>query len=470
MWSQTNHRCRQAFVLITIIMVMNDITAATNNTSTANTTTIANTNNRTSSRATTKVIRYPTPTHTNKCIFLRLMCQLYIPSPGPPSNHQHNNSLQSLADNFTTLHPYMLTTRSSYLTNLTMNYTTMPPSSPRFHLPQHISRLNPFHPRVPSHHRACEIYHEFCKSLKDDYNLHVAVAVFGTLSFLLNSFVIYRIISQNIRIVHQSKIYFLSMAVADLYYGFVSFIDMLLMTEVIKHTGSAKQQSQIHDWKFTSQTVSFNASLFHILVITFDRFMATTYPLFHKVHMTRKKVFAMVCCTWMLALLLGLLPLHSSISYNFTAWFSVAAGTSCCLIIVYTYVHISIIAKRRRKILQSQRCDNRSGSKSINTTFLSVSITVSFIACNSYGIIHGFFYLLGDLEPTNRIIRTDQLNLNINAVINPILYTIVEVVHNRFVVGKKAPNTANGQISNQIEHRRNLGKSAESVATLASVV
>ena len=279
------------------------------------------------------------------------------------------------------------------------------------------------------------------------------------------------------------------MAVADLYYGFVSFIDMLLVLEVIVQTMSIEKQEQIHDWKITGITLSFNSSLFHILLITLDRFVATTFPLFHKVHVRKNKIIATVCCIWVLAIFLGLLPLNSDISPKFPTWSTAIMGSIGCLILVYTYTHISIVAmKRRNKLKSLQRTTSPSNekagsSKSINTTFLSVSITVLFIACNSYGIVHAVMYALDLLTVTNRIFRTSQLLLCINSAVNPILYTIVEVVHKRFVVGKqppvqnpkqpqrqKQPEITNGQMSGQSEQNGNLGKSVESVATLASVI
>ena len=203
MLSVKYHRCIHIHTFITLIMVMksrytNPATIATpTNRATINTTTRAYTTNKTISITPRKIIP---PTNRNKCNFVRLVCQLNVPPPGLSSNHQHDNmSFQSLADNFTTLLPYILTTPSPNFTILTMNYTKIPRPLPLFPLPPHISRLNPFHPFVPPPPLACEAYNYHCQPLVHDFNLHVAVAVFGALSFLLNSFVIYRIISQNIR-------------------------------------------------------------------------------------------------------------------------------------------------------------------------------------------------------------------------------------------------------------------------------
>ena len=273
-----------------------------------------------------------------------------------------------------------------------------------------------------------------------DANINIAVAVFGVLTCLLNSFVIGRILSQNLKKVHQSKVFFFNMALADVYYGLSSVFYVLGAFELIDFEGVEKEH--IVRWLAVSLSFSSFTSLSHVLLITADRFMATTFPLIHKVYVTRRKIILAVAFMWILSLVLALIPLYSTTTTDISIWITAIVGACGYVILSLTYFHIAIVGMKRRKSLKQNRSANTgsskgSGSRSINTTFLSVSITSSYIACTSYGIVHAILFLLDEVVMNKRMMMTNELLLNVNACMNPILYTIVEVVHKRYSLAEK---------------------------------
>ena len=124
----------------------------------------------------------------------------------------------------------------------------------------------------------------------------------------------------------------------------------------------------------------------------------------------------------------------------FSTWFVSTLGTVGSFLLIVTYVHISRLAVQRKKTLRKQggnRVDKGS-SKSINTLFLSVSLTVAFVVCNLFQSIYSYMYLLSkNFVHVQEVGYIEYLLLNINCAVNPMLYTIVEFIHARRIYKSK---------------------------------
>ena len=274
----------------------------TNTTNTTNFTLNTNYANFTTTRRS-----WPQP---SPCQMVEMICSFLNPphrGQSPPIYPTTNFS-----EEFVPTTPYWMTTAVSTTKNtdskinITTN-TTSPPPRPR--------------PRLPfTPEKACILYKAYCVQRIHADRLNATLGGLGLMAFFLNMFVIIRILMDNLSRAHHSKIYFFSMAFADLYFGFCSVLHTLRYFEIL--VPKEKSIDKIFgDWWSTSVTLTFYSSLFHVVAITVDRFMATTYPLIHKVHVNRPKVVFLVVIVWLLALILALIPLREP-SSTFPSWFS----------------------------------------------------------------------------------------------------------------------------------------------------
>ena len=236
------------------------------------------------------------PRVVSRCELMHLIC--HFPKPSFQSSHSNLSASSTIQSRFTgnvfttavPLRNHLFTSNHSYnLSNI--KPPILPSSSPQMILSDQ------------DRHAACTYFSMICQPPTDvDANINIAVAVFGVLTCLLNSFVIGRILSQNIKKVHQSKVFFFNMALADVYYGLSSVFYVLGAFELIDFEGVEKEH--IVQWLTVSISFSSFTSLSHVLLITVDRFMATTFPLIHKIYVTRRKIILAVAFMSFLSLVL----------------------------------------------------------------------------------------------------------------------------------------------------------------------
>lgn len=263
-------------------------------------------------------------------------------------------------------------------------------------------------------------------------HLIMSMGCFGLAAFLLNSFVICRLLYQCMKgKIHRSKLLFFSLAFADMYFGVFCVVYMLKRLKLIKIENTTKHRQIEKVWRDTSIILSLNSSLIHVIMITVDRYLATAFPLFHKVHVTRCKIRITIFVAWSLAFFLALLPLWLKSSV-FSEWFYVIVGICGTVLLIVTYTHISIVAVKRRRQLKKQHAHKNKNNikksvKSINTTFLSISITMTYVVCMIYALV----YHITALKKEKRSIFIKITLFSINAAVNPVLYTIFEYLYSK---------------------------------------
>ena len=271
--------------------------------------------------------------------------------------------------------------------------------------------------------------------LKD---VSVLICVFGALAFVLNLFVIYQILRKGICKVHPAKLYFLSLAIADLLFGFVCLVSSLFILEIIKiQTGQTSFPDVIIIF-FVISALTFLSSLFHILLITLDRFIATTFPIHHKIHFTRKKVIVSIVISWIISSCV--ISTEHWQNYPIMDWFIAIVEATGFLMILITYIHIAKVATRRRNALKKRKREEigtQRNDKGINTTYLSIVITSSFMFC----ILTNCTCIIASLLEYNELPYwleyASMMLLVVNAAINPVIYSLVEYFNGRRSGGSK---------------------------------
>lgn len=260
--------------------------------------------------------------------------------------------------------------------------------------------------------------------------LHWTFGILGILGFAFNIFVIIRLLLQDIRRVHLSKLYIFSLAVSDLLFGGTCFLYILFVEGVVE----IKDVRPLSIWFVLMGGLSFTCSLLTIILITADRFLATTYPFIHKVKVTRTKVLVSILIVWIVSMFVTSTQywIHKMV----LDWVVVLAGISASFGLTVTYIHIARVARRRNKnknnnndVTKNSTSDNTKGIsvKSLNTTYLGFFITMTFIGCNLPFSITTIIYMEERWHAT--VAHVIFILLSINTVMDPLIYTAVEIVN-----------------------------------------
>ena len=167
---------------------------------------------------------------------------------------------------------------------------------------------------------------------------NITLCVTGVISILLNGFVICRILYKNIKTLHHSKLYYFSLAIADLIFGLSCFIRSLWFLSVI-----TVDYEVFGSWWMIAVPTSVICSLFHVIVITIDRFIALKFPLIHQRKITRVKVIISIIVLWVISFAV-IAPIFWG--YHHVILVAVAiggVGGSCILSIIYIYIAVIAI-------------------------------------------------------------------------------------------------------------------------------
>ena len=248
--------------------------------------------------------------------------------------------------------------------------------------------------------------------------MYLLPIVLGGVAVFLNIFVAYRILTRNRRVVQRQKLFFLSLAIADGLFG-LHFCSHLL-SEIEEH------MKIIEVFERTTFGLSFISGVLHIMALTTDRFLATRYPLKHKVKMTRQKIIMIIITIWVVSALLT--TMQFMVAAEILEWSLLTPVLVASFMCVITYTHIARLAIKRKRNLKFQ-CRGNSRSPSLKTTFLSFSITVVFVICNApFPIVKITMQYDGE-SIAGCIVHSLMV---LNAITDPIVYTIVDLVYQKY--------------------------------------
>ena len=283
--------------------------------------------------------------------------------------------------------------------------------------------------------------HLFCKNLiwskeqNKTKNFHKSSCVIGALSIIgsvLNILVLARMISQDPRRSHFSKLYYLSLAVADFIVATCSIGYVFVFTNVVDmDRGSAFWYLSIGiAW------VSITASLLHIVFITTDRFVATMFPLFHHNHrdIMRRKIAVEIMCIWIGSIIL---VLSMYWEHRIAFWCGAVCIPAASVGIVVTYTHIIIVSIKKQITRRTGQPVNRLSIEpvhaedirnSMNTVLLGFFVTLTYMVCNIPVSVAVYKYVRDKTCPEvwDKVII--HAFLTANTVLDPLLYALFDVV------------------------------------------
>ena len=258
----------------------------------------------------------------------------------------------------------------------------------------------------------------------------IATSGLAGVGVLLNVFVIIRIMGQGLRRSHFSKLFYLSLAVTDLVMAGCSL--GYAVKSVLKFRSIFIVQKGTMIWYGATGIawLAITSNLFHVVAITADRFVATTFPFTYRTLLTRTRVSIGIGCIWMIsAVLVGSVALHHRIAF----WFGGIGIPVGSFGIIATYACIVFVTIKRKR-LQLTRTNQNQGPilpddviNSINTIFLGLSITMTYVVCNIPLCVVFMNYLVHDRYP-NEWISALHCLITANAVLDPLWYTLFDLI------------------------------------------
>ena len=186
------------------------------------------------------------------------------------------------------------------------------------------------------------------------------------------------------------------------------------------------------------------ASTYNLTAMTVERYLAIVWPVWHKLHMNRKRVVASVAGAWTLALIFNIakkLPtsrVHRGqcLLYQWpSSGVRQAMGTVTVvltyfvplLVIFVTYTHM--IWKLRIRVGQDDNGISRAWKNIIRTM---VMITAAFVLCHTINQVFFLLFTLGyDVTLQSELYHSSVLLVFINCTINPFIYLVTYQAYQR---------------------------------------
>ena len=243
--------------------------------------------------------------------------------------------------------------------------------------------------------------------------------LFSIAAFVMNTVEIILLLRKKRRRSNYQNIV-LSLAFADLLVVLFYSISFVYKTFLAKEDQTVQMET-FSMISYESLWFSVTSSLFHVVVISFDRFLSVRSPSQHRLWLTRRKSSIILTITWVLSLLFISPAFFINISkrrilHTITAVLVIASGTIISAIYVYIVrktvskqcvMAVIRVAGGKREVVSA--CS----PKEKKIMFMSFSIVVSFLVCNfPFAIV---FIAAGAKSYTNLLLIS-------NSCINPIIY------------------------------------------------
>ncbi|NXO82211.1 LPAR1 protein, partial [Sitta europaea] len=239
------------------------------------------------------------------------------------------------------------------------------------------------------------------------------------------------------------SILFCNLAVSDLFTSFSGFwITMLFITNPdITIFGSQDMLAP-----YALYTTSILSTIYNLVSIGIERYLAVAESMRARFRLARSHSVAVVLASWLLAFLLGCLPLmgwnclhaernisvlYSPFCVNYLVLVALPNVVLAFLVPLFTYLRIIIILRKRK--LRMQACGQATGTyQSVETQVARTSISIWLLALVSYApFLAGVIF-----DATNQRCHTDlypgvyvfrnctAMLITLTCLGNPLLYTL----------------------------------------------
>ena len=259
-----------------------------------------------------------------------------------------------------------------------------------------------------------------------DYKDIIFLIVFSllALSCIITNCLIFYVTITRTTIGGVFKYYICSLAITDILIGFVS-IPGYIIPRVIY----IEATNVVYDIFIVTDMLLGVCSMWHISLMAFDRVMAISKPIFHRIHMrTKNAALKLVIIPWILAALITAVNLSVPKSFASRYGYITTSITGIAVpflftVVCYIFVFIAI-RKRNERSSRIASNPNIVNEKRILKMILCV-LAVYMFCWLPFGIVNGISSQLDSLLEDHKIIRAAAMLLHyMNSICNPFVYAI----------------------------------------------
>ena len=252
----------------------------------------------------------------------------------------------------------------------------------------------------------------------------IALTVTSLICITSNSLVCFAIYSRK-TIKTMAKYYIFSLAITDILVGAVT-VPYVIFLVALEHTG-AKKYAMIYQ---VMATISCEASIMHLVIMSIDRVIAVKRPLYHRQITTKRRVLKMLPLPWIISISIGVCYCVIPSFGYFTLRGILLVGFFLIPLIVMITCYACIFAEIRRRNNSKEISVARIKERKLACTVLCV--IVAFVVCwlpfHATGIYTFVHYLRGTTPAEIPWIFIMLLEY-VNSACNPFIYAIF---HPRF--------------------------------------
>ena len=276
----------------------------------------------------------------------------------------------------------------------------------------------------------CPSEPEFTWNLHDTTFSWILAAIILTASpitVLLNALVIIAV-KQRKELQKRSNIVLSSMAIADLLVGAVSMPISATVDLLIIHQVYLERVCALNTGNIALMECFLFSSLFHLIVIAWERNIAVTKWIDYMVIVTNSRLKKLAIIAWLAAIFISLpLAVMFGIGAPFEVqkiWYMMAslciALSVIAIVCLYVMVYIGVRKRRTKEIAQvTALVQAKLETKVAKTTGLLTAAVIFTL------ILGGVLTVLGDIFPVfrkNSTFRIAETLLQLNSLMNPVIY------------------------------------------------
>ena len=278
----------------------------------------------------------------------------------------------------------------------------------------------------------------YCQNTADfTWNLHnttiiwvlaTIVLIASPITVFLNALVI-TAVKQRRELQKHSNILLSSMAVADLLIGAISMPINVTVDLLIVHHVSLEHVCTLYTANIDLMFIFLFSSLYHLAMVAWERYVAVQKWMDYKVIITRSRIKILAIVAW-LATLFTAIPVAMlgavAVDFKFIkTWMIIAfvSGALTVILIVYFYVMVYLGVRKRGRTIEITEVSTLAQAKlevkvAKTTGLLTGALIFTFV-------LGGVLVVLGESFPAFRLnsaFRISETLLQLNSVVNPILY------------------------------------------------
>ena len=305
----------------------------------------------------------------------------------------------------------------------------------------------------------------------------------GSVGMVTNLVVVIVLLYERKMLTLNTNIYILSQSMVDFFVSFVLILTVLIENDGRYFDGPGDSILCVFWLTRVMLFGLFTSSVYNLVVMTIERYLAIVWPVWHKLHVNRKRVVASVVVAWLYGLVF-----HAGTKMS-TAWVDegrcliyqwptpiiARTGGVCTFLVMYlgpliiifaTYCHMVI--KLRMRISPDDANSGMSRARK-NVIRTMVIVNIGLVLCLTINQVYFLLFNIGfNLTLQTAFYHSAILLAFVNCTINPFIYLVTYRAYQR-ALGKLVGRLTGGRLTWGARADNSVTTKTSSVANKSTV-